>query len=349
MPTSKKINVAILGASGFIGIELLQRLVDHPHVNLVFMGSENYIGEYPSTLFPPLRRHDFFKKNKFSGIDDLCDSDVVISALPVGVLPDLLTKISPKTKKIINVSGDFRLTDPKEIKEYYPESLLVQNTIDSKYIIPDFSNDFSANILNMPGCIASAAIYALCPLAENGLLGEEVIIDAKVGSSGGGKKQSDSHSVRANNAKTYKILHHRHSPEIKQYLNSFTMDLKRVFLTVTSIDITRGILIHVHGNTKRKVTDTEFYSLFRNYYKNHPFHYITCFKKGNEKLPSIKTVQGTNDCEIGFATDETSNHFVVTAAIDNLVKGGAGNAIHALNKLYGFDINLGLRSNVLWP
>lgn len=349
MLTSKKIAVAVLGASGYIGIELLQRLVDHPHVNLVFIGSESNVGEYPSTLFPPLRRHDFFKKTKFSGIDNLCDSDVVISALPAGVLPKHLEKILPKTKKIINISGDFRLADLNEIKEFYPESLLVQNTIDSQYIIPDFSNDFSAKILNMPGCIAGAVIYALSPLAESGLLSEEVIVDAKVGSSGGGKKQSDSHSIRANNAKTYKMLNHRHAPEIKQYLNKYTMELKRVFLTVTSIDITRGILVHVHGNTNRKITDAELYSLFRNYYKNHQFHYITCFKKGNEKLPSIKAVQGTNDCEIGFAIDKSSNHFVITTAIDNLVKGGAGNAIHALNKLYGFDINLGLRSNVLWP
>lgn len=344
----KKINIAVLGASGYVGIELLQRLSKHPGANLVFLGSRNHVGHYPASLFPPLRQFDFFQKTKFADVNELCKSDVIISALPVGLLPRLLSEILPTTQKLINVSGDFRLIDSKEIAEYYPNSLVVQKKIDCMYLIPELSNDFSAKILNMPGCIAAAAIYALYPLAKNGLLENEVIIDAKVGSSGSGKQHQEAHSIRVNNAKTYKLLNHRHTPEIKQYINNYA-NLKQVYLTVTSIDVSRGVLIHVHGNTAKKIEERDLFKFYLNAYKNHPFIRIICSKHGYEKFPSIKTTQGTNNCEIGFTINSTGNHFVITAALDNLVKGGVGNAIQTFNKLFGFKINLGLESNILWP
>lgn len=124
MTTYKKIRIAVLGASGYIGLELLQRLVKHPKVELVFLGSEHHVGKYPAILFPPLRRHELFHKIKFDSVDKMVESDVVISALPVGILPNLVSSILLKTNKIINVSGDFRLTDAKEIAKYYPPFVL---------------------------------------------------------------------------------------------------------------------------------------------------------------------------------------------------------------------------------
>lgn len=349
MSTNNIINVGVLGASGYIGAELLQRLEVHPNINLKFISSEQYAGKYPYHLFPQLRNFSAFKQRRFQKITELPEVDLVISALPSGVLPKIITQVLTKTNTIINIAGDFRLQNINEIKQHYPASLDVDENISRRYIVPDFEEDFSGTVLNMPGCMAGAIIYALYPLAKHKLLTSEVIVDAKTGSSGGGAKQAEAHASRANNVKTYKLLGHRHENEVQQYLSQFSSDLKRIYMTVTSLDVPRGILVHAHGNLKKTLSLQELHAIYREIYQNHDFNRIVVFPQVREGYPSIKAVVGTNACEIGFALSDDGQHFVMTTAIDNLVRGGAGNAIFAMNKRYGFGLTLGLQSFGMWP
>ena len=344
------IKVGVLGASGYIGLELLQRLATHPDVELAFISSESLAGEMPFHIFPPLRRHDLFKKLTFSKLENLVETDLIISALPTGVLPASLPFVLKKTKKIINISGDFRLDNPENIRKYYPATSLQSNNITSKqYFVPGLEHDFSATIINISGCMASAAIYAAYPLIKNNLLQSEIIIDAKTGSSGAGAKNGDSHAIRANNVKPHKLLGHRHGFEVKQYLKKYQSSLENVHMTTTSLDISRGVIVHVHGNLTRNITMAELEKIYRTTYKNTDYIRIVMGKKGNERLPSIKNVIGTNDCEIAIAVSDNEQHVVAVATLDNLVKGGAGNAIQAMNEMYQFNATHGLKSYGVWP
>jgi LysW-gamma-L-alpha-aminoadipyl-6-phosphate/LysW-L-glutamyl-5-phosphate reductase len=346
---SQCIDVAVLGGSGYIGIEVLQRLSIHPNVNVAFFSSETHVGEYPCFLFPPLRNSEVFKRKTYRSFKDMPKVDLIISALPAGVLPAIINDVFAKTSNIINIAGDFRLDSFAEITKYYPKTLDLIGKVDSKYVFPEFDKDLNSSILNMPGCMASAVIYALYPLAKNNMLDNEIIVDAKTGSTGGGIRDADSHAIRSNNIKTHKLFGHRHAPEIRNYLSKFSANSLVVRMTTTSVDIPRGVLVHVHGQHKETIENNEITKLYLNTYKNCPFINFLSSKKGRERFPSVKSVIGTNFCEVFITAEDDGLHFVATAALDNLVKGGAGNAIQAMNLKYGFEINNGLQGFGIWP
>jgi len=343
------INVAVLGGGGYIGMELLQRLSQHPHVRLVFFSSETYANEYPGFIFPPLRNSEIFRKIPYRKLRELPQVDLVFSALPSGVLPEILPEIQNKTHYLINLAGDFRLDNLDEIRKYYPKTCAITSSVETKYVVPEFDQGFSTKIINMPGCMAVAAIYALYPLAKDKLIGSEIIIDAKTGSTGGGVKEGDAHAIRANNVKTYKLFGHRHAPEIRNYLDKLAPELKNVHMTITSLDLARGVLIHAYGKLKQQMDEVHLLKLYLKTYKDCKFIRFLSVRKGRERLPSVKSNIGTNFCDVFITTDWQSDFFIATASLDNLVKGGAGNAIQMMNQLYGFELNYGLQGFGVWP
>lgn len=344
-----RISVAVLGASGYIGLELAMRLAYHPLITLSFISSEKNAGVHPHLLFPSLRRHETFRQLKFQRIEELSEVDLTFSSLPTGVLPGIIADILKKSKCLINLSGDFRLENLSNIEKFYPCSRKIEVDFAKKYVVPEWDDCTDAVVMSTPGCMAAATLYAIYPLAKAGILCDEIIVDAKTGSSGGGSKNSDTHSVRAGNVKTHKMIGHKHGAEIEEFLKNISSSKIKAHMTTTSLDISRGVLVHIHGNLTCKVEENNLQRLYREEYRECDFIHVTAYKTGTEKWPSVKSVIGTNDCEVGFALDDTGTHFVASATLDNLVKGGAGNAIQLMNKRFGFGLSNGLFSYGVWP
>jgi LysW-gamma-L-alpha-aminoadipyl-6-phosphate/LysW-L-glutamyl-5-phosphate reductase len=244
----KKFNVAILGGSGFVGAELYRILCSHPIFNIQFVSSESNADKFVERTYKLFRYQQSNPTLKFSSLESLeAGYDIIFSALPTGVLPLHINTILPKTQRLINVSGDFRFSDEKILERYYPNSLgVIKDDSTVNYFIPELSkvND-SAKIINLPGCMAVASIYSIYPLIKNQLIEEEIIIEAKTGSSGAGKSSKETHAERTNNYRLHKAFSHRHLPEIQ----SLNMNHKIQF-SAFSLDVSRGIYVSAYSHLK---------------------------------------------------------------------------------------------------
>lgn len=345
----RRIKVGILGASGYVGGELIQRLVKHRGVELVFLGASANAGRYISHCFPHLRNGFSPEQKQFKAIEELVDCDVFISALPQGELPKLIPQLISKTDRILNIAGDYRIDNPLLRQKYYPETMPLPDGVSAAYVIPELEDMPKAKILNLPGCMASAALYGLLPLLEKNLVKKPVNIDAKTGSSGGGSKDEISHAERSGSIRVHKLFKHRHGAEIENLISKRFGQTIPVSMTTTSVDISRGVMVHVYGQLEQLIDSLGLCRLYIQYYSPHRFIQFVNITKSPNGLPSTKAVLGTNYCEIGCAIDNRTSQFIAVSALDNLVKGAAGNAIQLLNRLYDFPLEWGLDGFGVWP
>jgi N-acetyl-gamma-glutamyl-phosphate reductase len=346
------VSVSIIGASGYVGGELLRLLLTHPKVELKSVVSETYAGKSLSAAFPGM----VFGDLKFSSFNKdyiIENSDLVFFAQDHGAAIRSIPEFLAKGCRVIDLSADFRLKKPEQFLQWYKqEHTAVSALKQAVYGLPElFSEEIKeARLVANPGCYPTATALALIPLLKNDIISHEgIVIDAKSGVSGAGraKHSLDFHFPELNqNFKAYAVGGtHRHTPEIEQTLSHVCGREVVLSFTPHLLPISRGILASCYCSLKSDLSHQDLYNVFSDFYKQQPF--VRILEEG--QLPSTKACYGTNLCLIGFAIDARTKRVSVFSAIDNLTKGASGQALQNLNIMFGFDQTLGLSGASLWP
>jgi N-acetyl-gamma-glutamyl-phosphate/LysW-gamma-L-alpha-aminoadipyl-6-phosphate reductase len=349
------LRIGIIGGSGYVGSELLRLLLLHPEVEVTMVTSRQTAGEYVFNTHPNLRG---ITQLKFVPIDTAelsKNCDIVFTATPHGGSVNLVPKLLEAGLKVIDMSADFRLKNPADYETYYgwthahPEMLK-----DAAYGLPELHREEikTAKLIACAGCEATAAILALAPIVKAGLVEKDkIVVDIKVGSSGGGSKPtvSSHHPERASGVRPYKVVGHRHIAEVEQELNALSTEPITISFTPHAVNIIRGILATIHTFPKQKIENKDLWRAYRGMYGNEPFIRIVKYKKGPYQLPDPKVTVGTNFCDVGFEIDEHANRLILFSAVDNMVKGAAGQGVQCLNIVMGIDETTGLKSTGFHP
>lgn len=336
---NKKIKIAIFGGSGYGGSELLRILSAHPNAEIVLVTANEHAGKSVGEVHKNLYDLTDLKFEKSPEDLSTLDADAAFFALPHGQALNLIPNLPPNVK-VVDLSGDFRIDDKDVFKQFYK----LEHTADalqSKFVygLTETNREQirSANYVANPGCFATATLLALAPLVKSGLLTGKVIVDAKTGSSGSGAKAAANthHPQRMNSFYAYKPFTHQHVPEIAQHLKqlgNFENDF--VFMT-HSLPVSRGIFASCYLETTNILTNEDLKNLYGLFYKDAFFVRIV------ENSPDINWVKTTNFCDI--AAHSNGKQIAVFSAIDNLVKGAAGQAVQNMNLMFGLDETCGLK------
>lgn len=346
------IRAAVVGGAGYAGGELLRILTAHPEVEVVQATSERSAGKPVASIHPPLRgRTDM----RFSSRDALENTDVVFVALHHGESSGAIESLRAAAPLVVDLGADFRLRNPGDYPRWYgwqhPQPALLADAV---YGVAELhrADLMNASLIATGGCLATASILALAPLACLGLIEASipVVIEAKVGSSAVGSVASDAthHAHRSGELRSYAPTGHRHTAEIVQELN-LGPGSQRVAFSATAVEAVRGALITAHAYIERELDDRDLWQIFRARYGSEPFVRVVKSRTGLHRSPNPKVLAGTNYCDVGFERDAHSRRVVVTAALDNLVKGAAGQAVQAFNIRQGFPETLGLEFGGLYP
>jgi N-acetyl-gamma-glutamyl-phosphate/LysW-gamma-L-alpha-aminoadipyl-6-phosphate reductase len=342
------VSVAILGASGYVGGELLRLLLDHPQVSVTQVTSRSHLGEYVYQVHPNLRKRTILK---FSDPAQLQPVDVLFSALPHGEFQKEVDRYAGLATYIIDLSADFRLRDAAAYERWYGAPHAAPHWLGKfVYGLPEFHREAlrQARYVSGVGCNATATNLALLPILRAGWLhpDQQVIAEVKVGSSEAGAEGNigSIHAERANVIRTYSAFGHRHTAEIMQECG-----LKNVVLTLTSVDLVRGAMATVHLDLPPGLPMRQLWQAYRAVVQEHPFLRLVKEARGIYRVPDPKILAGSNYADIGFEYDEASGHLVAFCAIDNLMKGAAGSAVQCLNLMMGWEETLGLEFPGLHP
>ena len=344
------ITASIYGASGYAGGELLRILLGHPNVKIQQATSRQFTGQLVSSIHPNLRKKTDLV---FAHPDDLKKCGLLFVALPNCESMKLMPKLKNLAKKIIDLGADYRIHDKNVFEHWYHQ----------EHKNPEFLSQFvygiaelhreqikKSNYVACGGCEATVSILALYPLMKHGLIEERIIIDAKMSSSQAGLKptMSSHHPERAGVVRSYMPSGHRHTAEILQELYLYEKKVD-VAISATAIDMVRGLLVTIHTTPKKSIMEKDVWKAYRTEYGNEPFIRIVKEHQGLYRFPEPKILQGTNYCDIGFEMDQVSKRLVIIAAIDNLVKGTAGQAVQAMNLMYRYPEKMGLEFPGLHP
>ncbi|MDQ4023754.1 MAG: N-acetyl-gamma-glutamyl-phosphate reductase [Thermoproteota archaeon] len=347
--------VGVVGASGYVGGELLRLLVVHPKVEVNMVTSRQKAGEYVHRVHPSLKG---FIDLTFSPLDmeKLVNScDIVFTSVPHGKSNKIVNELYGRGMKIIDLSADFRLKNPKDYVKWYGwEHPFPELLSKSVYGVPELHREDikKSQLVSCPGCMAVTSLLALKPLIENNLIDtEHIVVDSKIGSSGAGVKANAGthHAMRYGVIRPYKPAKHRHTGEIEQELGLIAKNTVKVSMSPHAVNIVRGILTTNHTFLRKPMSELELWKVYRNSYRSEPFLRFIRDKKGLYKFPDPKFLIGSNFCDIGFDIDEDNQRLVSLSASDNLMKGAAGSAIQNMNILYGFDETEGLKYTPLTP
>ncbi len=344
------ITASIVGASGYTGGEVLRLLLRHPEVTLQQATSESNAGHYVYSIHPNLRK---VCQLKFTPISELAPCDVMFLCLPHGSAMRRLPQLEPLAKTVIDLSADFRLRNPADYPTWYGhEHEAPQFLGQFVYGIPELHRDAikGAKYITGAGCLATASILGLMPLFKHDLLSRrEAFIEAKVGSSAAGDTPnlSTHHPERSGSLRSFQPTGHRHTAEIIQELSFGAAPT--IHFSGTAIEAVRGILATCHVFLKDGVEEKDIWKAYRGEYAAEPFMRIVKERQGIYRYPEPKILAGSNFCDVGFEKDPRGSRLVVMSAIDNLVKGAAGNGIQAMNVAYGFTETLGLDFPGLHP
>jgi len=346
-----ELKVSIIGGSGYSGGELLRILLQHPRVRLHRVTSRRYAGFPVALAHPNLRA---ITSLKFSALEDLSPCDFLFIALPNGESMDHMSEWMALTGRLIDLGADFRLEDQDSWEHWYgTKHRSPENIPRFVYGIPELFKERirSARCVSGPGCEAIVSILSLYPFLRHGLVKKDrIIIDAKMGSSQAGRRPSPAghHPERAGVTRSYKPAGHRHTAEIEQVMNAIAPGV-RVDISATAIEMVRGILVTIHTQLDKEAEEKDLWKMLRTEYSAQPFIRIVKEKRGLYRYPEPKILQGTNYCDIGFEKDDRSGRLVILGAVDNLVKGTAGNAVQCMNLMCGFPESQGLEFPGLHP
>ena len=335
----KKLKIAIFGGSGYGGSELLRILLQHPQAEIQFVTANEHAGKAVGEVHKNLLGLTDLKFVKApEDLDSLKDIDCAFFALPHGQAMDIAPKLAASVK-IIDLSGDFRLRDAEAFAKHYGrEQTAMDAQSDFVYGLTETNRERikSATRIANPGCFATATLLGLAPLVANSLLSCRVIVDAKTGSSGSGAKAAANthHPQRSTSFYAYKPFTHQHVPEIEQELKSIGEWTNELVFMTHSLPVARGIFASIYCELKKEITASDARAMFADFYRD------SFFVRLVEGSPDINWVKTTNFCDIGFAA--RGRQLVVFSAIDNLVKGAAGQAVQNMNLMFGLDEKIGL-------
>jgi len=340
------ISASIVGGSGYTGGELLRLLLGHPEVAIRQVTSERFAGKPVHRLHPNLRKAT---RLKFCALGELEGADVLFLALPHGRAMAEIDRFRDMAESVIDLSGDFRLDDAEAYARWYGREHARPELLEAfVYGVPEVNRERlkGAPLATGAGCNATASILALHPLYKRGLV-ERAVIEVKAGSSEAGNAASDAshHPERSGAVRSYKPTGHRHVAEMLQVLGGDA----RLHFSATSIEMVRGILATSHVFLTQRITEKDVWGMFREDYGDERFIRIVKERSGIYRYPEPKLLAGTNYCDIGFELDPDADRLVVISAIDNLMKGAAGQAVQCLNIMHGFPEDTALGFTGLHP
>ena len=334
------LKAAILGASGYTGLELLRILSVHPDVAVTSVTSRQYKGKPVVEVFASLKKsYDdlvFSDPGEFKDIE----ADFVFSCLPHGASQEVVPGLVKSGIRVIDLSADFRLRDPGVYEKWYGEHKAAGLIKEAVYGLTEIYREEikGASLVANPGCYPTGAVLALWPLLKEGLLDTEkypLIIDSKSGVSGAGRHLSYGTSFVevTEGFKAYKVGSHRHTPEIAQELSRASGREVDVTFTPHLLPVSRGILTTAYAGLKKPLPTAEVRDIYAAHYGKEPF--VRVMPEG--EFPNINQVRLSNYCDMGVWADESSGRVIVISAIDNLVKGASGQAVQNLNVMAGLD------------
>ena len=342
--------VAIFGASGYTGQELTRILLGHTGVKLVAVTSRRFAGLPVTEVFPSLHGLTSLKyKNATpAGISNLCD--IVFLALPHGVSMKIAPEFIRAGKKVIDLSADYRLRDLKTYETWYGKHSSAKFIKDAVYGIPELYRQKikKTKLIANPGCYPTSIILGLAPVLKKKLIDISTIIaDSASGVSGAGREPlTGSLFCEVDGGfKAYKVGKHRHLPEIEQELNALAGKKFPISFTPHLLPVKRGILSTIYATLKKDISLPELHSLYSSFYAEEKF--VRICPAGI--YPNISSVCGSNYCDIGLAVDLRTKKVIIIAAIDNLIKGAAGQAVQNMNIICGFKEDTGLQAAPLYP
>jgi N-acetyl-gamma-glutamyl-phosphate/LysW-gamma-L-alpha-aminoadipyl-6-phosphate reductase len=340
--------VGIVGGSGYAGGELLRLLLHHPEVELSLVTSRRFADEFVHMIHPNLRGISTLRFSPLDLSSLIEECDLVFSATPHGTSMEIVPALLKNGVRIIDLAADFRLKDQSDYPRWYGWKHSQPNLLEEAvYGLPELHREEirSANLISVPGCMATASIVPLAPVVKGGVVdGSRIVIDAKIGSSGGGSDPTlaSHHPERFGGVRPYKTVGHRHTAEVEQELRSISGADINVAFSPHAVNMARGILTTCHLWYTRTLEDRDLWGLYRGFYGDEPFVRIVKYRKGLYQLPDPKVVVGTNYCDVGFELDNHVRRLVVLCAIDNLGKGAAGQAVQCFNIMLGLDERTGL-------
>jgi N-acetyl-gamma-glutamyl-phosphate/LysW-gamma-L-alpha-aminoadipyl-6-phosphate reductase len=329
---------AVVGASGFTGGELCRLLDGHPEFELVQATSRSYTNKTLGNVHPNLRHLDL----RFTGPEDLESVDVLFAATPHGVSMGRIDAFRDAADTVVDLSADFRLPEERYYEEWYDGHERPELLDEAEYALPELNRENlpGADLIAAGGCNATATFVGLLPLYESGVLSgdERIVVDVKVGSSEGGATGSAAshHAERSGIVRPYAPTGHRHEAEIEAYLGA------RVSFTVHAVDMIRGASATCHVFPDSPVSKGDLWGAYREEYDDEPFVRMAAGGGTVYRYPEPKAVAGSNFAEVGFELDPRNERVVVFSAIDNMMKGSAGQAVHAANVALGFEETAGL-------
>lgn len=348
-----KKKVAVVGATGYTGHELLRILSRHPQVELTALTSRSHAGKNIQEVFPSLK----------SNLDLLCrecrmeeladEAELIFIALPHGEAASMLSKELLLRTKVLDLGADFRLHSVQQYQQWYhlehANPALIEHAV---YGLPEFyaSEIAQASLIANPGCYSTCSILSLAPILKEGLIDpDSIIIDAKSGVSGAGRGLSlGTHFNEVNeNIKAYALTSHRHTPEIEQELSRYSGRSAPISFTPHLIPMQRGILVTAYANLSGAAGLGQVSAAYRKAYEQAMF--IRVYDPLSEALPETRWVRGSNYCDIAFRIDQRRSRLILVACLDNLIKGAAGQAVQNMNLMFGFAENCGLEHLPAFP
>ena len=342
MPTSDPIRVAVVGATGYTGAELIRHLARHPRVRLTAVTSEQSAGKALAEVMPSVRGKLDLRLAAFDPERVAAEADVVFTAVPLGTSALGVAALLERGVRVIDLGADFRLRDAEEYARWYVPHPAPHLLPEAVYGLTEFCRAAlgTARLVANPGCYPTAALLALLPLVERGLVETRgIVIDAKSGVTGAGRNVAAEYLFAEvdDNVRAYKIGVHRHAPEIEQQLRPYAVAELSLIFVPHLLPIRRGLLSTIYVRPRRGVDGQAVTRAYEERYGGERFVVLS-----GARPPEIRDVVGTNDCAIGWTHDERSGQIVLVSVIDNLGKGAAGQAIQNMNVMAGFPEPTGL-------
>jgi LysW-gamma-L-alpha-aminoadipyl-6-phosphate/LysW-L-glutamyl-5-phosphate reductase len=354
-----QLRVSIVGGSGYTGGELVRLLLFHPNVELAQVASGSRAGQYVHSAHPNLRK---ITSIRFCHPDDLTSCDVLFLCLPHGVSSEAIERYRALAPRVIDLAGDFRLRSAELYEDWYGETHSAPQLLqEAVYGMPELHRAElpEATLVSGTGCMATAAILGLAPLYRAGVVDTAIplVVDAKVGSSASGAAPgaSSHHPDRSGAVRSFQPTGHRHTAELLQELGQVAgkesgeqID-QIIAFSATAVELVRGVLVTAHVFVKELLDERALWRIYREAYGREPFIRLVKERSGVYRYPEPKILAGSNYCDIGFEYEPEQQRVVVISALDNLMKGAAGNAVQSFNAMCGWDETTGLTFPGLHP